>query len=56
MSKKKQSGLSDAAAKLGKKGGTFGGPARAKALTPAERTAIAKEGGKARQKQKRTGG
>ena len=40
---------------LGSRGGKKGGPARAKALSPAKRTAIAKQGGKARQKQKRTG-
>lgn len=34
---------------LGSKGGKVGGPARAKALTQAERTRIARQGGKARQ-------
>ena len=52
MAKKKGGSLSDAAATLGKKGGTAGGPARAKALTASERIAIATLGGKARQRQK----
>ena len=53
MAKKSPSGGLTAAAKaLGKQGGKFGGPARAKALTAAERTMIAKQGGKARQRQK----
>jgi hypothetical protein len=41
--------LEAAATKLGSEGGKRGGPARAKALTPARRSAIAKMGGKARQ-------
>ncbi len=44
-----------AAVVLGSRGGKKGGPARAKALSPAKRTAIAKQGGKARQKQKGKG-
>ena len=35
-------------AQYGREGGKIGGPARAKALTPAQRTKIAKMGGKAR--------
>ncbi len=49
---KKKSSLSSAASAMGKKGGKEGGPARAKVLTPAQRTAIAKMGGKARQRRK----
>ena len=37
-----------AAVQLGAKGGKKGGPARAKALSPARRTEIARKGGKAR--------
>lgn len=40
--------LHKAATILGKKGGKYGGPARAKALTPAERSKIAAKGGKAK--------
>ena len=36
--------------KAGKKGGKTGGANRAKKLTPAERSRIAKQGGEARQK------
>lgn len=39
-------------AQYGREGGKIGGPARAKALSPAERTKIAKQGGKARHKGK----
>ena len=35
---------------LGSKGGVKGGPARAAALTPEERTKIARQGGRARQR------
>ncbi len=49
---KAKGALGQAAATLGKKGGKFGGPARAKSLTAAERTEIARKGGKERQKQK----
>lgn len=48
MARKKGGALSAAAATLGAKGGKFGGPARAKALTPSERKAIASKGGKAK--------
>jgi hypothetical protein len=41
---------------LGRKGGDKGGPARARALTPAKRSAIAREGGRARQRQKNSRG
>jgi hypothetical protein len=37
---------------LGRLGGKKGGPARADALSPARREAIAREGGRARQRQK----
>lgn len=37
-----------AAVSLGAKGGKKGGPARAKTLSPARRTEIARQGGKAR--------
>jgi hypothetical protein len=37
---------------LGRKGGQSGGPARARALSPAERTKIARQGGRARQHKK----
>ena len=40
--------LKAAAAKLGKKGGKVGGPARARALTDAERSRIASMGAKAK--------
>lgn len=40
--------VSAAAAALGRRGGLKGGPARAKALTPAKRKAIAKKAAKAR--------
>jgi len=41
--------LTKAAKTLGSAGGKKGGPARASALSKAERVAIAKQGGKARQ-------
>ena len=53
MAKKKGGGLTAAAKTLGSKGGKEGGPARAKALTAAERIAIAREGGRARQRAKK---
>ena len=49
MSKEKKGNeLSAAAAKLGKKGGQVGGPARAKALPAQRREAIARSGGNAK--------
>ena len=42
--------ISLAAAIMGRRGGKIGGPARAKALTPEERTAIARKAAKARWK------
>lgn len=54
MSENKKSGIdptvSQAAAKLGEKGGNKGGPARAKKLTASERMKIAIEGANARWK------
>ena len=44
----KKSSLAAAARILGAKGGKRGGPARAKALTAGERSAIASKGGKAK--------
>ena len=41
---------------LGAAGGKVGGPARAKALSESERSAIAKKGGEARQRQAGTSG
>ena len=38
--------------KAGQAGGKKGGPNRAKKLTPAQRSAIAKQGGDAKQKKK----
>ncbi len=38
------------AAQWGSQGGKIGGPARARVLSQAERTKIARQGGKARQK------
>jgi len=52
MAKKTKGRLSEAARTLGKAGGQTGGPARAKALSQAERTTIARKGGKARQAKK----
>jgi hypothetical protein len=52
MAKKTGGGLSEAAAKLGKRGGKFGGPARAKALTAAERSEIARKGAMAKNRKK----
>jgi hypothetical protein len=46
---KQKSKLTEAARTLGEAGGLKGGPARARALTKAARTAIARKGGKARQ-------
>ena len=46
--KKKNNELSEAAAKLGHKGGLKGGPARAKKLTAAQRKQIAKKAAEAR--------
>lgn len=48
MASKKVSSISQAASVMGKKGGKKGGPARAKKLTPGERSAIARKGGNAR--------
>ena len=45
-------GKSPAAIQRGKKGGSVGGTARAKSLTPAERTAIAKKAAMKRWKSK----
>jgi hypothetical protein len=47
--------LSEAAAKLGKKGGKFGGPARAKVLSASEKKAIAKKGGDAKARKTKRG-
>lgn len=46
--KSKESSLASAARILGRKGGKIGGPARSKALTPQQRSEIAKKGGIAR--------
>lgn len=51
--KKGSSGLSEAAAKLGKAGGRAGGPARARVLTAGERSAVAKLGGDAKARKKK---
>lgn len=51
--KDKHSELSDAAKKLGEKGGKKGGPARARKLSPEERKRIAKLGAAARWKGKK---
>ena len=59
MASKKHSGdssLTEAAKKMGKKGGTAGGPARAKALVASERSYIASLGGKAKAKKRQRGG
>lgn len=48
--KKRKPALHTAAVTLGAKGGEKGGPARAKALTGPEKSAIAKQGAKARWK------
>ena len=53
MPRKKTSSLTAAAKALGTKGGKTGGPARAKVLTGAQRTEIARKGGKARQAMKK---
>lgn len=49
----KNSGLTDAAKKLGAAGGKAGGPARAKVLTAGERKEIARKGGMAKQRKKK---
>lgn len=41
---------------LGRSGGKKGGPARARELSPAKRSAIAREGGRARHRQKTSRG
>lgn len=46
--KHSDSSLSESARRLGEVGGRKGGPARAKALSAEERSAIAREGGKAK--------
>ncbi len=56
MAKKPKGELGEAAARLGAKGGKAGGPARARMLTAAEKTEIARLGGKARQRQKKVNG
>ncbi len=57
MAKKKgDSSLSEAAAKLGHKGGLVGGGARAKVLTAGERSSIASSGGKAKARKDKRGG
>jgi Spy/CpxP family protein refolding chaperone len=56
MAKKSSGPKSKEAQDLGKKGGTSGGPARAKKLTPEQRQAIAKQGGKAKAVNKKTKG
>jgi len=53
--KKGSSGLSEAAAKLGRAGGKVGGKARAKALTAGERTEIARKGGYSKARKKKAG-
>jgi len=53
---KKNNDLTDAAKKLGSKGGKKGGPARAKKLSAAERERIAKEGAAARWRKKNSDG
>lgn len=45
---KTKSPLHNEAVKLGKEGGKEGGPARAKALSPSERAAIARKGADAK--------
>lgn len=51
-SRDKHSALHHAAKILGEKGGKKGGPARARVLTAAQRTEIARKGGKALQRLK----
>lgn len=46
-------GKNQHAVALGSLGGRKGGPARARALSPAKREAIARQGGRARQKTKK---
>ena len=48
-----ETGIHEAATRLGKRGGKKGGPARAASLTQEERKAIAKKGGKAKAAKKR---
>lgn len=48
-----QGGLHSAAVRLGHAGGLRGGPARAAALSPNERTKIARMGGEARASQQK---
>lgn len=45
---RKSNDLSEAARKLGERGGKIGGPARSRSLSAEERSAIAKQGGLAR--------
>jgi hypothetical protein len=52
----KDSALARAAKILGEKGGKKGGPARAAALTKAQRSDIARMGGKAKAKKQSQGG
>ncbi len=53
---KKTTSLTQAAKALGARGGKIGGPARARVLTPAQRSEIARKGGKARQAKRKQGG
>lgn len=53
VTKKQLSSLTEAARTLGSAGGKKGGPARARVLTKAQRTEIARKGGKALQARKR---
>jgi hypothetical protein len=53
--KKGSSGLSEAAAKLGRAGGKVGGKARARVLTAGERTEIARLGGIMKAKKAKNG-
>lgn len=50
VTRKQLSSLTEAARTLGARGGKKGGPARARALTQAQRTEIARKGGKALQR------
>lgn len=52
MSRKGTTSIHEAAKALGSRGGSKGGPARAKALTSLERSQIARKGGAARAKKK----
>lgn len=51
--KKKVSSLAQAARLMGQKGGRTGGPARARALSADERSAIARKGAKVRNRKKK---